>query len=343
MIRRLHVLLLVLVAVVLSPGVAAADPAGPTNFRSEVRDITPADTGIEVEVLGGDAFVRLTVPPGTEVFVPGYETEEGAAPYLWFAPDGRVLVNERSPARYLNDARYGSRDVAVPASADPAKPPVWVPVADGGSYAWHDHRIHWMSPTLPDQVDADAGTSQRVFDWEIPLAVNGESVTVTGELFWVPSRTPVVPGALALLVAAGGALLVRRDRRSLPAVVGVGALAALVVTGVQHVGLPVGVVGPFPPLLLAVVGLVGALASLGLRRRDETQATIVGLLAALPVAGVAVVQARGMVAPVVPADLPPGIFGALVAVALGAALGALLGGLTTLATPLEPEPAPEPR
>ena len=56
-----------------------------------------------------------------------------------------MLVNERSPSRWVNDDRYGLATPPADATAD--APPEWVEVANGGRYAWHDHRIHWMTPT----------------------------------------------------------------------------------------------------------------------------------------------------------------------------------------------------
>ncbi|MGH9132695.1 MAG: hypothetical protein ACRDZZ_02065, partial [Ilumatobacteraceae bacterium] len=73
-------------AVVLSPAPAAADAAGPTDYRSEVVAVEPSTPSIEVSIVGGDAFVLLRVDPGIEVVVEGYAGE----PYLRFAADGAV-------------------------------------------------------------------------------------------------------------------------------------------------------------------------------------------------------------------------------------------------------------
>ncbi|MEA2057966.1 MAG: hypothetical protein U9O63_04545, partial [Actinomycetota bacterium] len=87
--------------VILGAGPAFADPATPTNYRSEVDAVAPTGS-FTAEVIGGDAFVRVVAGPGTDLVVLGYEGE----PYIWFAPDGVVSVNRRSPAAYLNDDRY---------------------------------------------------------------------------------------------------------------------------------------------------------------------------------------------------------------------------------------------
>ena len=82
---------------------AAADAAGPSDFRSEVTGIVPAVDGVEAEIRGGDSFLELTVDDGHTVIVEGYTGE----PYLRFQPDGTVERNRLSPATYLNDDRQG--------------------------------------------------------------------------------------------------------------------------------------------------------------------------------------------------------------------------------------------
>ena len=67
---------------------------------------------MRAHVVGGDAFLELTVDEGTEVVVPGY----GGEPYVRFLADGTVERNTRSEATYLNEDRQGA--VELPAGAD---------------------------------------------------------------------------------------------------------------------------------------------------------------------------------------------------------------------------------
>ncbi len=189
---------------VLAPVPAFADAAGPTSYRSEVLDVQPAGAA-DVEIVGGDAFVRLVAAPGRDIVVAGYEGE----PYLRFTPDGTVLRNRRSPATYLNDDRYGQ--VQIPDIADPARPPDWETVATGGTWSWHDHRTHWMARTVPSIV-AESGRDATidVFTWEVPLVVDGQAGQVRGVLRWVPPVAPYPWIALAVGVAAIAATLHRR-------------------------------------------------------------------------------------------------------------------------------------
>ena len=103
---------LVVATVVLGPGIALADPAGPTDYETTITSVERAVDGIELRMLGGDSFIELTVD-GREVVVTGYRGE----PYLWFRADGIVSENRRSESTYLNEDRYGEAE--IPAAADP--------------------------------------------------------------------------------------------------------------------------------------------------------------------------------------------------------------------------------
>ena len=173
---------------------ALADTAAPTDYRSDVVSITPATPTIDVQVVGGDSFVQLTVAPGTEVLIEGYQQE----PYLRFRTDGVVEENQRAPTTYLNASRMGGGE--VPAGADPALPPDWKQVATGGTFAWHDHRSHWMDPNPP--VGASPGDVVQTL--ELAMTVDSVPVVVVFSVTWLPapSRLPLAVGA-----AFGGALV----------------------------------------------------------------------------------------------------------------------------------------
>ena len=171
-----------------------ADAAAPTDYESTVVSITPPTDTIDVEVIGGDSFVQLTVAPGTEVLIEGYQQE----PYLRFRTDGVVEENQRAPTTYLNASRLGGGE--VPAGADPALPPDWKQVATGGTFAWHDHRSHWMDPNPP----ADHAPGDVVQSPTLAMTVDAVPVEVVFAVTWLPapSRLPLAVGA-----AVGGALV----------------------------------------------------------------------------------------------------------------------------------------
>ncbi len=141
---------------------------GNPNYRSEVRSIAPAVPGLHARVLNFDDRIELVYDGHDQLIVDGYRDE----PYLRFQPDGRVEVNRRSPAGYLNEDRYAQVD--LPAAADPKARPQWRTIARNGRYDWHDHRIHWMggAGSLPPAVK-DESEPTRVFDWTIPVEAGG--------------------------------------------------------------------------------------------------------------------------------------------------------------------------
>ena len=133
--------------------------------------------------------------------------------YLSFR-DGRVYRNNRSPATYLNDDRYGK--VALPAQADPKAAPVWEEIGQRETYDWHDHRIHWMSPTLPPRVEAVKDEPQHVVDWTVPGTLDGQPLRISGSLDYEPPpsgnpRVLVIIGVFLLF--AGGSVIWLRHRR----------------------------------------------------------------------------------------------------------------------------------
>jgi hypothetical protein len=292
----------------LLAGPAAADPAGPTNYDSVLHGVEAADgepVPAVLEVIGGDAFLVLRVDPGVGAEVPGYEGE----PYLRVGPDGTVELNERSPARWLNEAQLGSVDVDVPPQADAEASPVWQAVADDGVYAWHDHRIHWMSASAPPQVDTGARQAQPVMDWEVPFVVDGRDVVARGELVWYPGPSPLaVVGLVALTLGAGLALAFAR-RVPAPALAAVGAVPAGIVGIEQAVGLPAG--ADIDPALLVLPALTIVLGAAGLQlmRRDPgaLRGRAIGAAAGLPLLVWGVLQVGAITRPIVPGALPTGV------------------------------------
>jgi hypothetical protein len=182
----------------LSLALAAAPPvaaqSNSKDFRSELRGLKPAASGIALQVKGRDRFLELRDSGGRTVLVKGYDNE----PYLRFRGDRIVEVNTRSPSKYVNEDRYGLRP--VPPSARSNAPPKWQVVSRDGAYTWFDHRIHYMSRDVPDQVkDPDKRT--KVFNWRVPLSVDGRPVAALGTLYW--DRGSSGGSNMALIVAIG--------------------------------------------------------------------------------------------------------------------------------------------
>ncbi len=192
----------VAVCLVACPAAAAHGGGGAeTGYRSTVTHVTPQGTGVNVQVVEGDDQLRLTNSLGRRVVVFGYEGE----PYLLFEGK-RVFRNERSPATYLNQDRYAN--VKVPAIADPEARPEWVPLATAPTYTWHDHRIHWMSPTAPPAVRDAKGKPHHIFDWRVNGTVDSRRLSIAGSLDWVPSDGSAQPAWVIGLAAVVGLGLV---------------------------------------------------------------------------------------------------------------------------------------
>jgi hypothetical protein len=341
---------------------AAADPAGPTHYDSRVTAVETergddGEVAASFEVLGGDAFLVVRATPGSVVEVPGYEGE----PYVRIGADGTVEVNQRAPSRWINDERYETSAEGAPGDVAVDAPPRWEVVGTDGEYAWHDHRIHWMAPSLPRQVDPAAGTPQPVQGWTVPVVVDGQPVTVAGELVWLPGPSPLVPAVLVLAAIAAAAVLAWRGAGLVPTVIGTAALLALVAGASTVLGLPAG--ADADPFLLVLPALALAIAGAGLAvaRRDarapadegpaadaadarsttahggRVRGPLIATAAGLPLLIWAVLLAGALLRPLVPGPWPVGIVRVVVTVVAAAGLAGVLaaGRLVLAATSLD--------
>jgi hypothetical protein len=193
-----------LVACLLAPGAEAHFATAKLGYRSTIEGVKPRVPGVKLKVLYGDDQVWLDNRSGETVVIKGY----GGEPYLRFAPGG-IFVNVRSPAGYLNQDRYGKSK--YPKSASVTAPPEWQKLAGGTTWAWHDHRIHYMSPTLPPVISAAPEKPHHVVDWKVPATANGKRFFIEGSLDYKPppKQDDSFPFALviALAVVVGGGLV----------------------------------------------------------------------------------------------------------------------------------------
>ncbi len=276
---------------------AAADPAGPTDYRSEVLDVDPPSDAVTFRFIGGDSFLELTVEPGHEVFVSGYRGE----PYLRFRADGTVWENERSPATVLNEDRYG--DEELPPSVDAEAEPAWRRVGDGGRHAWHDHRTHWMNPSRP----LGASPGDRILEAVVPIEIDGEPTAVTVASTWVAgpgaaSWSAVTVAALAAAVAVG---LLRRDLAGMlgPVVAATALLGAVAYRSVPAETGPALTLWALPAIAaLAVVG--GILAPRSSSPMGRVVADGLAFLAAANLLVWAWLRREALVRAIVPSDTP---------------------------------------
>ncbi|MGK2948310.1 MAG: hypothetical protein ACSLFP_07035 [Acidimicrobiales bacterium] len=320
--------LVVVVAALLVGGAApaAADPAGPSDYRSVVTGIEPSVEGVSPSIVGGDSFLELTVDEGLELIVLGYTGE----PYLRFRADGTVDRNRLSPATYLNEDRSAAApippDVVAANAGDDVPGPEWEEVATGGSYAWHDHRVHWMSESAPP-VERGEQVGGEYDPWRVPLVIDGETVEVVGTLTYEEATSPVL---WALVGVAGAALVVLLGRldavRAAATALAVVASAAVVVGRAEWATTPD---GSGNPLLFALpaVALLAAVAALVLARRGA--AVVLALASVATLSGWALLRLQALTKPVLPSDLPAGFDRATVALALGASVAAAYLAVTS--------------
>lgn len=301
-------------------GIANADPAAPTNYRSVVTALDPTPIGVEVTVVGGDAFLQIEVARGHTATVNGYFDE----PYVRVDTDQRVWVNEGSPAYYINRDRYGV--TGVPDGIDANNPPSWVAVADDGRYAWHDHRVHWMSFDRPPTVTGDV--EQTVFPWELPVIIDSTETIVSGELIWIPSKSPI-PAALAgVVVLLPVALWGIRSSVTRRTMLWTATVVGTLVSAVQFIGTPVSARGVSFGLVLVALALIAVITASFMRRTHRPTSRWFEFFAALAMIGWFIATIPTMWMPVLPSTLSPVVERAGVAMVGWAALGA--AGLTAV-------------
>ena len=186
--------------------------ADASNYDSSVTGILGRDgsgaelpQGLSWRVVANDALLEVTNDTDEELVVAGYEDE----PYLRIDRDG-VWMNRNSPAAYLNEDRYAQTPVPDYASADAE--PEWVRQSDGNRFAWHDHRIHWMAPSLPPRVRAAPGQTTTISNWEVPFSWDNQQLAVQGTLQWVPPSPwwPWIAAALTVVSLPVVAVLMLR-------------------------------------------------------------------------------------------------------------------------------------
>jgi hypothetical protein len=184
-----------LAAMILPPGAGAHFGTGKLGYRSTIRAVKPPMRGLQLKVLYGDDQVWLDNRSGKTIVIKGY----GGEPYLRFGPDG-ISVNVNSPAGYLNQDRYGKS--TVPESASVNARPNWQKLAGGKVWSWHDHRIHYMSPTPPKAIKDEPRKPHHVFNWKVQATENGKPFFIAGSLdYKPPPKEDGFPVGLVIVLA----------------------------------------------------------------------------------------------------------------------------------------------
>ncbi len=299
---------------------AHADPAKPTDFKSTVTQVTPPTDAVTMKVVGGDGFLSIKVKPGHDVVVNGY----AGGPWLHIRSDGVVEENQLSPATYLDQNRYGRTPppVNVTNETETNQPPQYKQVATGGEYAWHDHRIHWMSPD--DPPNATRGAVMPEYDpWKVDMVVDGQRHEVQGTLTWEKQESPIAWIAL-VLIAGAITLVVGHGKSTFVAAIAVGiASVAALQTGITAYRSIPSAAGPNPlEIILPTFALLAAIVGLVLHRKPLGVIAILASLAALT--GWAIMRITALFHPILPTDLPFWIDRSATAIAVGCSVGAAI-------------------
>jgi hypothetical protein len=154
-------------------------PQGNPHYRSTVTSVTPGVRGLTVTVLNYDDRLELRNFSGQDVVIDDYQNK----PYARVLADRTVQVNTNSEAYYLNNDRYANAQVPKRLGSSPN----WKVIDKTGRFQWHDHRMHYMSPTVPPKV-TDQDRKTHILDWKVPVA----SAAARGRLWgrWTGCRCP---------------------------------------------------------------------------------------------------------------------------------------------------------
>jgi hypothetical protein len=331
------VLLLVLGAVFLALDAAPASAHGlvgvaPTNFASRVLSVTPSIAGLDVEIRDLGSRIEVRNDTQHDVVVLGYSGE----PYLRVGPAG-VFENRRSPAVFLN--RTKTVVANPPSSYNAQAAPVWHRIGGGHVVFWHDHRVHWMGASLPPDVAQSPGQTHLVSDWLVILRYEGQTVSVRGDLRWVPgpSAVPRLGLALLALLIIAGVGFTRFWGDALVAVLcALAAGVAVLVAGEWRANSA----GPWIALLSTVYSLLGviialvAAAALLRSRRTPRDATAIALVAAVVLTfGSGLADTTFLSHSQLPTTLSGPLARTLVALVLGGSIGVLVTAARNLRAP----------
>jgi len=247
-------ILVVCATVVISAAPASAHGLGglkPTDYQTRLGPIRPSVPGITLVAVDLGTRLELTNTTAHDVIVEGYDGE----PYLRVGPRG-VFENTRSPATYFN--RSVNPSGPAPKQADAKAPPVWKQTSDGTTARWHDHRAHYMGTVDPPVVQRDRSHPHVIDTFRIGMHTDGQALSATGHIVWVPPPSPW-PWVIAALVIAAIVFALSRTRvyRTVFAVV------LVVLTAVE---------------LAHVIGLWGASSASGVTKLVQSAYSIGGIL-----------------------------------------------------------------
>jgi hypothetical protein len=305
------------IVVLLTASPASADPAKPGEYTSVVQRMDPVTPGLSVKIIGGDSFLDVKADPGHEVIVFAYATQGHGEPFLRIRADGVVEENQQSEYTYRIRDRYANVD--VPPNLNPNGPPEWKQVGSGHEFAWHDHRVHWMSPDRKPGIKP----GDVVQTWQVDMTFDGTPVSVDGVVLLAQPISPV-PWFAAAAAIAIAIVVLGRGRSTLVAAVAVLVAAAGATIGgwEEHVAVPAQAGGTALSYVVPLVALIAAAVAVAVHRKPL--GVVATLLAVAALAGWAILRFSVLLEPVLPTALSFNLDRAGTVLAIGASVAAAL-------------------
>lgn len=131
----------------------------PSKTEAEVTSIEPKTTEFKAESIENGRRFEITRLGAKELIVLGIESE----PYIRMNEEG-VFLNKKSATRIINQSSSSTKsidelkDEFSVTSSDPDAKPSWYKVSSSDTYAFLDHRTHYMG-SVPEGV-SDLGSNQ---------------------------------------------------------------------------------------------------------------------------------------------------------------------------------------
>ena len=303
--------------VLVTAGPAGADPATPGEYSSVVQRMEPVTPGLSVKIIGGDSFLQVKVDPGHELIVFAYATTGRGEPFLRIRADGVVEENQQSEYTYRIRDRYAN--VEVPPNLDRNAPPEWKQVGEGSEFAWHDHRVHWMSPDRKPGIKP----GDVVQTWQVDMTFDGKPVSVDGVVLLAK---PIIPAAwfAAAAAIAIAVVVIGRARSTLVAAVAVlvAAVGATIVGWEERAAVPDVAGGSALTWIVPLVAVLAGVAAVVFHRKPI--GVVATLLAVAALFGWAVLRIQVLIEPVLPTELSFNLDRAGTVLAIGASAAAAL-------------------
>jgi hypothetical protein len=223
------------------------DPVA-TSYLAKTTSVPPR---LDAKVVDGDVRLWLRVPGNETAVVLDY----AGAPYVRFVGSG-VDVNVNSAMYYLNQTPAE----LPPAKVSPAVPPKWQRVSAGHAYRWHDGRLQALA-----RIALSPGT-RYVGRWSIPITIDGQSTSISGDVFHAENPSIVWFWPIVVLLACAVAAW-RLQRPALDAGLARGlAITALIATAVGSAARELHGRPTVSPGQLVSLAILLAFVAWGLRR-----------------------------------------------------------------------------